>query len=112
MGQGCVNTSKPSARAIAASIIPAASAMRTASAVGGDTACEVPKGRRADRARLDVKLLPKRQALHGSHDLLWCELPAAPDDSRRAHRFRDRLNAAQSAPGRSCNVPPSLLQAI
>ena len=41
------------------------------------------------------------QALHGSHDLLWCELPAAPDDSRRAHRFRDRLNAAQSAPGRS-----------
>ncbi len=32
-----MNTSKPSARAIAASVIPAASAMRTASAVGADT---------------------------------------------------------------------------
>ena len=32
--EGCVNTSNPSARAIATSVIPAASAMRTASAVG------------------------------------------------------------------------------
>src|SRR5258708_22853060 len=35
--QGCVNTSNPSARAMAARVIPAASAMRTASAVGADT---------------------------------------------------------------------------
>src|SRR5882757_1323611 len=34
---GCVNTSKPSARAMAASVIPAASAMRMASAVGAET---------------------------------------------------------------------------
>src|SRR5436305_9427987 len=34
---GCVNTSNPSARAMAASVIPAASAIRTASAVGAET---------------------------------------------------------------------------
>src|ERR1700730_15336344 len=34
---GCVNTSNPSARAMAASVIPALSAMRTASAVGAET---------------------------------------------------------------------------
>ena len=37
MRQGCVNTSNPSVRAMAASVIPAASAIRTASAVGADT---------------------------------------------------------------------------
>ena len=35
---GCAKISKPSARAIAASVIPAASAIRTANAVGADTA--------------------------------------------------------------------------
>src|SRR5712664_2045104 len=35
--QGCVNTSNPSARAMAARVIPAASAIRTASAVGAET---------------------------------------------------------------------------
>src|SRR6202045_5428354 len=34
---GCVNTSNPSARAMATSVIPAFSAMRTASAVGAET---------------------------------------------------------------------------
>src|SRR3984893_4173124 len=34
---GCENTSKPSARAMAASVIPALSAMRPASAVGAET---------------------------------------------------------------------------
>ena len=38
MRSGCVKTSKPSARAIAASVMPAASAIRTASAVGAETA--------------------------------------------------------------------------
>jgi len=35
--QGCVNTSNPSARAMAARVMPAASAMRTASPVGAET---------------------------------------------------------------------------
>ena len=37
-GCGCVKTSNPSARAMAASVMPAASAIRTASAVGAETA--------------------------------------------------------------------------
>jgi hypothetical protein len=99
--RGCVNTSKPSARAMAASVIPAASAMRTASAVGAetDTITDAPItelfctdiSRRIDdtfaQAKADRKILQIR------------ELPTMQDNRRRAHRFRDRFDAAQSAPG-------------
>ena len=40
MRPACVNTSKPSSRAIATSVMPAASATRSASAGGADTATQ------------------------------------------------------------------------
>jgi hypothetical protein len=65
-----------------------------------------------NRARLDVKLLTRWQAPHGGHDLFGRELPAGRDNGRGTHRFRDRFDAAQSASGRSRDVPPPLPQAI
>ena len=47
-----------------------------------------------------------------AHDLFGRELPSAPDNCRRPHRFRDRFDPAQSASRRSSDTPSSFTQMI
>src|SRR5580700_10766567 len=65
-----------------------------------------------NRSGLDVERLTRGEIPHGGHDLLRRELPAVSDNGRGTHRFRDRFDAAQSAPGRPRNMPPPLPKAI
>src|SRR3984893_14177805 len=81
-------------------------------AQGNDAVCEMPKRRCMNRPRLDVEFLQQWYILHRNHDLLRRELPAAPDNGRGTYGFCDRFDAAQSAPCRSCNMPPTLPQTI
>ena len=82
---GWVNTSNPSARAIAKSVMPAASAMRTANAVGADTATI----RGAPTRRPSAPFRPKR-----GWSAARCRRRRRPPERQAAGELVERIMAA------------------